>query len=226
MADVDPQDRRARAALRGLAGDGPELEAPPAGLWDRIAAEAFSSVDASSASLGPGDRQRTEGADQDRPVAPAVSLSPAPAPQHRGRGTFVLRVAAVVVAFCVGLGVAWLTFGRGDGDTGADVVASAELEPVDSSAGGSAQVVDLDGVPTLELELEELPPTAGFFEVWVASADLEQMVSLGPVHEGGRYQLPEGFDAGDTPVVDVSDEPPDGDAGHSAVSVLRGTLTA
>jgi hypothetical protein len=52
------------------------------------------------------------------------------------------------------------------------------------------------------------------------------MVSVGMLDssEGGTFQLPAGLDLNQFPVVDISLEHFDGDATHSADSILRGQL--
>jgi hypothetical protein len=54
------------------------------------------------------------------------------------------------------------------------------------------------------------------------------MVAIGTLNPGetARFTLPAGMDASAFPVVDVSVEHFDGDAGHSATSVSRGVLGA
>ena len=68
----------------------------------------------------------------------------------------------------------------------------------------------------------------GYYEVWMATADAGTMVAIGTLNPGqeGQYALPEGMDVVSFPVVDVSVEHFDGEAGHSATSVVRGQLQA
>ena len=42
--------------------------------------------------------------------------------------------------------------------------------------------------------------------------------------ESGTFALPAGLDLSEYPIVDVSDEPVDGNPAHSSVSIVRGTL--
>ena len=52
------------------------------------------------------------------------------------------------------------------------------------------------------------------------------MYSLGALDSdmSGSFRVPEDVDLAEFPVVDVSAEPYDGNPGHSAVSISRGTL--
>jgi hypothetical protein len=75
----------------------------------------------------------------------------------------------------------------------------------------------------IRLPDEALP---GFREVWVGSADLSRMVTLGVLgNQAGSFVLPSGLDLTQYPVVDISHEPYDGDPAHSADSIARGVLT-
>lgn len=237
MAEHDPRHQRAVDALEGLAAGGAALERPPAGLWDRIAAEAFADdgAEPADAEADPAAEPAHEptartpgGASEGLHAAPPVADLGARRGIARSRRTFVLQAAAVVVAVLVGFGAAWVAFGPdGGGDEPSpQTVASTDLDPIGDVGRGTATVVDVDGRTQLELDVQDLPETAGFYEVWIATPDLDGLVSLGPVRADGVYDLPEGFDPGELPVVDISDEPLDGDPGHSTISVLRGTLTA
>ena len=44
--------------------------------------------------------------------------------------------------------------------------------------------------------------------------------------ESGTFAVPAGLDLGEYPIVDVSDEPVDGNPAHSSVSIVRGTLAS
>ena len=65
----------------------------------------------------------------------------------------------------------------------------------------------------------------GFKEVWLLAPDAQRMVSLGVMAgDEAEFVLPGNLDVAQFPVVDVSDEPVDGDPTHSGDSVVRGTL--
>lgn len=205
MAD---QDDRAVEALRGLADAGDELVDPPAGLWARIEAEAFGEVTLPENGAAGADRSAVVDLDTRRPT-------------RRFRPLWAAAAAAVVVI--AGVGAFALAQDR-DGAPAGQVVASTELEQLRGQGAGSAEVLDEDGSLRMDVTVEGLPETDGFYEVWLATADVSGLVSLGPVRADGTYDLPPGVDPGSYPIVDVSDEPLDGDPAHSRVSVLRGQL--
>lgn len=105
-------------------------------------------------------------------------------------------------------------------------LARAELAPVGQhSASGSARVVEAkDGHRTLEVRVDK-NEARGKQEVWLIAPDLTRLVSLGVMtSESGTFPVPAGLDLAEYPIVDVSDEPDDGDPAHSKVSIVRGTL--
>lgn len=105
------------------------------------------------------------------------------------------------------------------------VVGAADLEPLPGwSVTGSAEVVDRDGSLELRIELGD-DDASGYREVWLISQDLERLVSLGVLtDDAGVFTIPPGLDLGEFAVVDISDEPLDGDPSHSGVSMVRGVL--
>ncbi len=131
-------------------------------------------------------------------------------------------LAAVAAAAAVVVGVVGLTAG---GDDDPVVVASTMFDALADGFDGSASVQQTDGGLQLRLDIDELPPEDGFYELWLIK-DLEtgQMQSLGPIDGAGIVDWPDGFDPGEYAVVDISIEPRDGIPTHSGVSVLRGTL--
>ena len=107
-------------------------------------------------------------------------------------------------------------------------LARAELAPVDQhSATGSASVVEAkDGQRTLEVRVDK-NEARGYQEVWLIAPDLTRLVSLGVMtSESGTFPVPAGLDLAEFPIVDVSDEPVDGNPAHSSVSIVRGTLAS
>ena len=71
-------------------------------------------------------------------------------------------------------------------------------------------------------------PTRDFHEVWLIDPDdVTKMVALGNLADASDAVLPvpAGTDLNRYRLVDVSDEPHDGNATHSGRSLLRGTLT-
>jgi anti-sigma-K factor RskA len=93
-------------------------------------------------------------------------------------------------------------------------------------ATGEAVVVDGPGGPQLRVTARGLPLQQGYYEVWVYDGE-RAMVSLGTLgaDSTATLPLPPTLDLRKYHVVDVSQEPYDGDQTHSDTSVLRGTLT-
>lgn len=176
-----------------------ELETPPEIVWQRIVAE-----------LALGD-------------------SPPPgAPSRGSRRRMAWRGWALAASFAliaaVGLG-GWALTQR----LAPSEVAEASLAafPDHPDAAGTAIVEEgPDGQLELRVRLaaDEAPDT--FREVWLITADASALVSLG-VLEGREqtFPIPTGVDLRDYVLVDVSQEPADGDPEHSGDSIVRGELT-
>jgi hypothetical protein len=160
------------------------------------------------------------------PPAPVVSLT-----EHRQRRRRrwlapVLTAAAAAVLAVVGtVGVGWFI----DRTPAEQVTARATLAPLETvppSAGGDVRVLS-DG--RLRIGVRNLPLTSGFHEVWLLDPDTPgKMVAVGNLPGKSAeavLTVPQGTDLNRYRLVDVSDEPHDGDATHSGKSLLRGTLT-
>jgi hypothetical protein len=186
--------------------------------------------------LGPGTRH-------DRSSRPHGGAPPSrpPAGRRGRRGLQLLATAAVaVLAAALGsAGTAWWLGRTGDtADQRVVLAASLTAEPEVVSGSGTAEIVqaestdtDAAGEPALRLTLDELPEVPGYHGVWLIDPDTGEMVSLGvlPGEAGaatGTFRVPPGLDLTTYRLVDVSDEPLDGDPAHSGVSLLRGTLAA
>jgi len=106
------------------------------------------------------------------------------------------------------------------------VLAQTSLSPLPAHTGsGDARVEQLpDGTRQLMIRLSNDHIT-GFRGVWVGSADLTKMVSLGVLaNESGNFTIPAGIDLAQYPIVDISNQPYNGDPAHSADSIARGKL--
>ncbi|AOT02768.1 anti-sigma factor domain-containing protein [Arthrobacter sp. U41] len=171
------------------------------------------------------------------PLPPSSSVTPLPTREERagrkqepGGGSGWLRrpgvwlAAAAATALLAG-GVFWSVQ---QSQPAVTPLARAELAPVDQhSATGSARVVEAkDGQRTLEVRVDKVE-ARGYQEVWLIAPDLTRLVSLGVMtSESGTFAVPAGLDLGEFPIVDVSDEPVDGNPAHSSVSIVRGTLAS
>jgi hypothetical protein len=186
------------AIAKSLTPEDERLDEPPADLWARIEAAVTPGAAAGGATAR---RLRRSPAAWLLAAAAAVLL--------------VASVAAVLVA------------DRGP-DTVADVaLVNTGLDPRGATSTGEARLSRRDdGIYVLDVTVHSLPATGAdqFFELWVIDRRVEGMVSLGPLHRGGRFELPAGVDPGTFPVVDISIEPTDGIPTHSGESILRGIL--
>lgn len=184
--------------------DAAPLEQPAEAVWDRIAVEL---------DLTPPTALRA-------PVA-----LPSQPDQLASRRVWWRRPTAwmAAAALFVGSVVTVLVQQLVDDDDGT-VVASAELAPLPGwDSEGSAEVEVVDGETALVVDLTD--PPSGYLEVWLISADLQRLVSLGVLTDGGgRFDLPPDIDLTDYSIVDVSSEPLDGNPSHSGDSVVRGEL--
>lgn len=208
------------AALRGVAdlaresGPEPHLVPPAPQVWDRVAAE-----------LGLGER--ADAAARGEPVAPSTptaEVTPLAPRRRTSRAWLAVAAAAGLVVGGAGATAWWQ--GRADDST---LVASAVLEPLPGwTETGTAQVRTApDGSRSLVVDLDAAPAGEGFLEVWLLRPDVSGLVSLGTLDgTSGTFALPAGLDLAEFPVVDVSDEPLDGEPAHSGVSVVRGALDA
>lgn len=147
-----------------------------------------------------------------------------------GRGRRVPWIAAAAAAGVVvgGAGGALWT-GRETPPAEPAVIAQAALDPLPGwDATGAATVQENpDGTRVLVVTLDGGAGDDGFHEVWLIDREVTRLVSLG-VLEGseGRFTVPAGLDLTDFAVVDVSEEPFDGDPAHSGDSIIRGVLDA
>jgi hypothetical protein len=210
--------------------------APPSRVWDRIQEE-----------LGLGAAHEPPGGTPTTAMAPPGTAQAPPAPAGPPDGAAVvhltsargaarrrrLSVGWLAAAAAVGLvfGAVGGTWWAGSRTTEATptVLAEADLQPLPGwdAAGVAVLETQPDGTRVVVVDVAGDLGTDGYREVWLLAPDVSGMISLGLL-EGteGRFVLPAGIDVGSFPVVDVSEEPFDGDASHSGNSIVRGTLEA
>jgi hypothetical protein len=216
--------RRAVNAARTVPDTG-GLEAPGANVWEGIHRELGLTDAVAADPLGPA-RGQDAPAGELQPAEPRGAGRPAETP--RSNVTWLRRpvtwVAAAAAAVVIATGVVLAV-----NQSAAPVtLASAQLEPLDRfTATGSATVSEAsDGSRTIEVRLDKAE-ARGYQEVWLIAPDLSRLVSLGIMNSpAGRFEVPAGLDLSGYPIVDVSDEPLDGNPGHSSVSIVRGTLSS
>ncbi|KMM45032.1 anti-sigma factor [Cellulomonas sp. A375-1] len=220
-----------------------EMVAPGPQVWERIAAEleltpAAPATGAHAAPLagpGPGpvvgepgpvvgESEAGPGTSEAVVGEPDAVVVPLTRRRRVAWGWIAGAAAAGVVIG--GVGVGWV---QSRDDRAQTVVATATLEPLPGwSAKGSATVqVARDGTRTLVVDVAEDTAPDGFREVWLLTPDVSGLVSVGTLAgSSGRFDLPAGLDLDEFSVVDVSQEPFDGNPAHSGDSIVRGALTA
>ena len=211
---VDDLAALRHAAIAGRASfDVGDLEAPPESVWNRIADElALGTV-------------TPEPEPEPEPVrVTPVAVVDAAAPRRRVLTRIWALAASLVLVAGVGLGV-WAVTPR----VSLTEIAAATLAPFPDhpSAEGTAIVEERpDGTLVVRVELSADAAPDTFREVWLITADASALVSLG-VLDGTEqtFAIPADVDLNDYVLVDVSQEPVDGDPNHSGDSIVRGELS-
>jgi anti-sigma-K factor RskA len=201
--DLTPESYADLAALaKSLTDEDARLDTPPTDLWARI----------------------------EQSIRVTDVPAPTPLAPRRPRSGRVSRtVLGIAAAVVVVAGIGAVAVATRDDDTTkvTDVaLANTDLDPRGASSQGTATLVRLDnGGYALDVDVTGLPAEADdYYELWVIDTNVEGMVSLGPLHGNGRYDLPPNVDPAAYPVVDISIEPLDGKPTHSGDSILRGIL--
>ena len=207
-----------------------DLESPPERVWSRISEElgfsapAATSGAAAAAEIDPAaETGRMDPADAGA-LRSTGGTAQTPAPRRRRsgliRGLFVLAASVAVLGVIVG---GWAMTRQ------AAVVelASAELAafPDHPGAVGSAVVVERGDERVIEVTLEADVDPDSNREVWLITEDATEIISLGMLEgQTGEFVVPDAVDLREFVLVDVSDEPVDGDPAHSGDSIVRGAL--
>jgi anti-sigma-K factor RskA len=194
-----------RAAVVGRTTlDEGELVAPPARVWSRISAALELPADL-------------------LPSAPVTDLDVA---RRRRRPWMALAAAAAAAVLVVGAVTTW-NLTRTPPPT---VLATAALDPFPGWADAAGEAVverEADGTRVVRLTLDAEVPADSYREVWLITSDATELVSLGTVRgASGTFAIPDGIDLDRYELVDISDEPYDGDPAHSGDSIVRGELRA
>lgn len=182
---------------------------PPARVWDRVQAE-----------LGLG------GVSAPPSGGGGATVTELPTRRRRSAGWIAGAAAAGVLVGSIG-GAWWASRPAPVPDS--TILAEATLDALPGwDASGVALVEEgPEGSRVVVVDVEAPLGEDGFREVWLIAPDLSGMVSLGLLEgSSGRFAVPAGIDLSAYPVVDVSEEPFDGDATHSGNSIVRGTLGA
>lgn len=215
----------------GRASRDAEVLPPPASVWNRIHAELGLS-DAVAEVPGEGTSIARVPAAPEKPappVAPAVDSAEAPranvTPIRRVQTT-VTRWSMVAAALVVGVVAGVVGSTVITPSSSQTVLAEAVLEPFPNwSASGSARVEeDASGARDVVVDLSA--PGDGLREVWLIDPETSGLVSLGLLSgASGTFSIPSNIDLGRYSVVDVSEEPDDGNPAHSGDSIVRGQLS-
>ena len=184
----------------------PQLESPGPHVWQAIHRQ-----------LGLSPELAEDPLRESRGPAAVHSLPSARRPRIRNLPAWLAAAAAVVLIAVIG--VSWSV------SRNAATLAQADLKPLKQyAATGTARVVETNGIRELEVRLSA-NEARGYQEVWLIAPDLSGLVSLGVMDtDSGRFPIPQGLDLSKFPIVDVSDEPVDGNPAHSTVSIVRGSL--
>ena len=204
-----------------------ELVTPAPRVWDAIASEIRSDSPQDSSSAPAGALAGVEAGASPGFSAEAAANSPRRAHRvargrRRGRLRPALLVSGLVGAAAVVLIVALLVVPRPVD------VATAVLDafPAHPGASGSAALErEPSGGERVVVELDADVPSDGHREVWLLTEDGSDLVSLGVLDgRSGSFEIPADVDTSVFRVVDISQEPDDGDDAHSGDSIVRGVL--
>ena len=189
-----------------------ELQEPPARVWQGI--------------------QRELGLSREvAPSAPPPVLSLADARARRsGRARRVVAPLIGVAAAAALIVGAALTWNAASPRLSEQILASADLEalPQWTDSTGSAELAQTStGERVLRVSLETGATGDGVREVWLLTEAVDGLISLGLLNgTEGEFIVPDSVDLERFSIVDVSQEPLDGDPTHSGDSIVRGPLGA
>lgn len=213
-----------------------ERVAPPADLWDSIAARLddahLDDAPADAPADAPGGPAVVDpivvdptGGDPTGDEPPPPSEPPRRLDEHRrrrGPRTLVVAIAAAVALLVVGAAGVGLVVRAQDRT---EVVASTTLDVLEGSASASAELVRSGGEDRLIVTAENMAPAppGTHYELWLVDPGVTDPRSLGPMTGSTEVTVPSTIDPEKYPVVDISLQE-NGTHEHSGHSLLRGTL--
>jgi hypothetical protein len=202
--------------------------APPARVWDAIAAGTGVTVAPRPERMDGGTGGRPLAAVPDLPGSLPSRSTAVTRPRRGGsreRSRLLLAVAASLVVGAAA-GVAGTSLLQDRQDPPGQVVAQVDLSNLKKGAAtGHAEVVRTGDGRRIRVDTTKLAqPQGGFYEVWLIDKQIKRMVGIGILHPGeDEFPVPNGVDLSQYPIVDISVQQP-GDPKHSGDSVLRGTI--
>ncbi len=133
--------------------------------------------------------------------------------------------AALALIAGIGIGLGWNSLSRPT----PTIVAEAQLTPAapawDGSTGEATLERDTSGQQVLVVRLSTPRPVPGARVVWLMDQTHTKMQAVGILTSTeGEWTVPLDVDLTRFPVIDISDEPFDGNSAHSGNSIVRGTL--
>ena len=200
-----------------------ELKSPPPATWAAIA----EATDTPRLRSIPGGMDST-----------ATDQPDSAAPTKARRGWLPLAAAAMIGAVVGGAAMTGVAVNQTNSPIAQpsatpSIVSTTALQPLpdgrETSSTGNAAVELTDTGTALEVSTAGLEQTDGYYEVWLIDPETMQMFSVGSIAAGDQdsvLPIPAGVNLDQYSVVDISDEPLNGDPTHSKVSVLRGQLPA
>ena len=226
--DECSQTVRSLRRVAELARSGPEeepLARPDDAVWGRISATLGLADDVMPASVTGADSEISGTS-----AAPVTELRRRRAREVGGRKSrrrWVWPIAAAASVALISAVAGGVVLAQRSSPT---VLAVVELGPLPewSGSSGDARIERAgDGHRDVLVSLQTSAPASNtaYREVWLLSADLTKLVSVGVLFgDEGSFVLPEGIDLRDYPIVDISEEVLDGDPAHSGNSIVRGEI--
>jgi anti-sigma-K factor RskA len=228
-AEVAELSRVLAVARTTTAQDVPSAPSPE--VWDRVRAElGLGRTPAPVVAPPPPVRPASPARREDRPGdagRPRPAAEVRPLPRRRVPVAWIGAAAAAGLVLGGVGGALWASSRPEPASPQPTVLAQADLAPLPGWEAGGSAVLEEDegGRRVVVVDVDAPLGDQGYREVWLIAPDLSGMVSLGLLEGShGSFTVPDGLDVARYPVVDVSEEPFDGDATHSGDSIVRGTL--
>ncbi|WP_374008287.1 anti-sigma factor [Leifsonia sp. LS-T14] len=196
------------------------LHEPSPQVWERIRAQL---------TMDPSPAIDAATAPQSPPAIRETAAHPSRVRRRRRWPVVVSAVAVLAVAAVLALIV--VIRPAAQPQVQAQVQAQATLAGLptwSTSAGTATMEREPDGSTVLAVKLSSPAVHSGstdYREVWLMNTELTKSISVGLLDGGnGRFVMPPNIAAADYPVVDISQQPLNGDPAHSGNSIVRGTL--